>query len=131
MTNVTNSSMTMESFEDLLEESLKDSPKFEGRVVEGTIVGLDNDTVTIDVGLKSEGRVGRREFGSRSHSLALGEKINIFVDRMEDRNGEIVLSFEKARRESAWQELEGAYNDKEKVLGVMTNRVKGGFTVDL
>jgi len=129
MTNVTTA--FEESFADLLDASLGGQTSFEGKVVEGTIIAINDDTFTIDVGLKSEGRVAKREFGGKASSMHVGDKINIFVDRMEDRQGEIVLSYEKARRESAWQELEVAHTQKDKVLGVMTSRVKGGFTVDL
>ena len=120
-----------ESFEDLLEESLQKHGDFEGRVAEGTVIAMDDDAVTIDVGLKSEGRVPKKEFGGKINDLKVGSTIDIYVDRMEDRNGEIVLSYEKARREASWKELEVAYSNNEKVLGIIVNRVKGGFTVDL
>ncbi len=120
-----------ENFEALLEESFKGQDTLEGKVVEGHIVAEDNDAFTIDVGLKSEGRVEKKELGGKAKDYKVGDSINIYVDRLEDRRGEIVLSFEKARREEVWAELEVAYEKGEKVLGVMTNRVKGGFTVDL
>lgn len=121
----------IENFEDLLEESLKDVDSFEGKVVDGTIVNMDADNVTIDVGLKSEGVVPVKEFGAKAANLNKGDTIQIYVDRLENRQGEIVLSYEKARREAAWEELAVAHEKNEKVLGVITNRVKGGFTVDL
>lgn len=130
MTNVVPEVLT-ENFEDLLEESLKDHESFEEKVVKGTIIGIDDDSVIIDVGLKSEGRVLKKEFGAKAPRLAVGDTIDIFIERMEDKNGEIVLSYEKARREAAWQELEVAHKNNEKVMGVITNRIKGGFTVDL
>ena len=120
-----------ENFAQLLEESFQGTESLEGKVVEGTIIAEDNDAFIIDVGLKSEGRVEKKELGSAAKNFAVDSKINIFVDRLEDRHGEIVLSFEKARREEVWKELEVAFDKSEKVLGVMTNRVKGGFTVDL
>ncbi|MAP24242.1 MAG: 30S ribosomal protein S1 [Rickettsiales bacterium] len=120
-----------ENFAQLLEESFQGTESLEGKVVEGTIIAEDNDAFIIDVGLKSEGRVEKKELGSAAKNYAVGSKINIFVDRLEDRHGEIVLSFEKARREEVWKELEVAFDKSEKVLGVMTSRVKGGFTVDL
>jgi small subunit ribosomal protein S1 len=120
-----------ENFAALLEESFKGQESLEGKVVDGKIVAEDNETFTIDVGLKSEGRVEKKEFGGRVNDYKIGDTIAIYVDRLEDRRGEIVLSFEKARREEVWAELEIAYEKGEKVLGTMTNRVKGGFTVDL
>jgi small subunit ribosomal protein S1 len=128
-TNQTN--QLEENFAQLLEESFKGTESLEGKVVEGTIIAEDNDAFVIDVGLKSEGRVEKKELGSVAKNYKVGSKINIYVDRLEDRHGEIVLSFEKARREEVWAELEVAFDKSEKVLGVMTNRVKGGFTVDL
>src|SRR6202043_2043915 len=92
-----------------------------------------NDFVTIDVGLKSEGRVALREFsnGGGAPEVKEGDIVDIFVDRMENKEGEAVLSREKARREEAWTVLEKAFTDQERVMGTIFGRVKGGFTVDL
>src|SRR5690606_14308349 len=80
-----------------------------------------------------EGRVPLKEFGptTQGKELNIGDTIEVFVERMEDRDGLIVLSREKARRESAWQDLEKAYKDGKEVNGVIFGRVRGGFTVDL
>jgi small subunit ribosomal protein S1 len=121
-----------ENFAELLEESFKDRSRVEGTVVKGTIVGQDKDAFIIDVGLKSEGRIPTREFGpSRGADLKIGDVIDVYIERMENREGEIVLSREKARREAAWEELEVLHKKGEHVMGVITSRVKGGFTVDL
>src|SRR5712671_4022286 len=114
------------AFAALLDESLGGSTSFEGSVVKGTVIRIANDFVTIDVGLKSEGRVALREFsngGMGAPEVKEGDVVDIFVDRMENKEGEAVLSRDKARREEAWTQLEKAFNDQE--------RVKGGFTVDL
>ena len=123
----------MESFEALLNESMNDSDTFEGQVVTGTIVAVDKEAVVVDVGLKSEGRIAIREFQRPNEdvSLNVGDKVDVYVDRLEDRNGEAVLSREKARREEAWGELEKLHEAEEQVTGTIFNRVKGGFTVDL
>jgi small subunit ribosomal protein S1 len=121
-----------ENFADLLDEAM--GPEgFEGRVVTGTVIGVDNDMVLIDVGLKSEGRVPAKEFASpgQEFELKAGSKVDVFVERYEDRDGIVRLSREKARREEAWTELEKAFNDGRRVNGVIFRRVKGGFTVDL
>ncbi len=123
----------MEDFAAMLEESLQDSEGFEGTVVKGTIVDIDNDMALIDVGLKSEGRVALKEFAApgQKPDLKVGDTVDVYVERLEDRNGEAMLSREKARREEAWTQLEKAFEAGEKVTGVIFGRVKGGFTVDL
>ena len=122
-----------ESFESLLDESLGDVEDFTGNVVEGTIIALENDFVIVDVGLKSEGRIPFKEFGATVNvsDLNPGDKVEVYVERMENREGEAVLSREKARREEAWVELEKMHKKEEQVTGIIFGRVKGGFTVDL
>src|SRR5438105_2781113 len=121
-------------FAALLDESLGGSASFEGSVVKGTVIRIANDFVTVDVGLKSEGRVALREFsngGTGAPEVKEGDVVDIFVDRMENKEGEAVLSRDKARREEAWTVLEKAFTDNERVMGTIFGRVKGGFTVDL
>ena len=125
--------MAKESFAELLEESLGERDSLEGTVVKGTVISIDNDMVLIDVGLKAEGRVPLKEFGvpGQPADLSAGDTVEVFVDRMEDKNGEAMLSREKARREESWIKLEEQFNANERVNGVIFGRVKGGFTVDL
>lgn len=120
-------------FAALLGETLGEQETFEGSVTTGTIVGFTPDSVIVDVGLKSEGRIPLKEFGiaGQRAELNLGDEVEVYVDRVEDRNGEAVLSRDKARREEAWVDLEKSYNDGERVTGIMFGKVKGGFTVDL
>jgi len=123
-----------DEFAALLDESLGGSTSFEGQVVKGRVIRIANDFVTIDVGLKSEGRVALREFangGTGAPEVKEGDTVDIFVDRMENKEGEAVLSRDKARREEAWTVLEKAFTDQERVMGTIFGRVKGGFTVDL
>lgn len=120
---------TTENFADLLNEQFGDKG-IVGSVVKGTIININDDYVTVDVGLKSEGRIPLREFG-QNPELKIGDKVEVLVDRYEDKDGNIVLSREKARREEAWAELEAAMNAGQRVNGVIFGRVKGGFTVDL
>ena len=124
---------TGEQFADLLEESLGNGDTFEGAVVKGTVVAVDGDAATIDVGLKSEGRVDLKEFSvpGQATEIKVGDIIDIFVERFEDRDGIVRLSREKARREESWAELETKHNSTERVNGVIFGRVKGGFIVDL
>lgn len=119
-----------ENFADLLNEMYGEGTGIEGSVVKGTIVALSDDFATIDVGLKSEGRISRREFGFNAE-MKVGDQVDVFIDRYEDKDGMVVLSREKARREEAWNELEKSLEAQERVTGVIFGRVKGGFTVDL
>ena len=122
-----------ENFADLLAESFDESVTIEGSVVRGVVVSIDKDAVIIDVGLKSEGRVPLKEFTppGQEPTIAIGDDVEVYVERMEDRNGQAMLSREKARREEAWAALELAHDKQERVTGVIFGKVKGGFTVDL
>jgi small subunit ribosomal protein S1 len=122
-----------ENFADLLAESFGEGTNVEGSVVRGFIVGIEGDAVVIDVGLKSEGRVPMKELAApgQKPSVSIGDEIEVYVERMEDRNGQAVLSRDKARREEAWGVLETSFEKQERVTGVIFGKVKGGFTVDL
>jgi small subunit ribosomal protein S1 len=122
-----------ESFAALLDESMGMTNGLEGTVVKGRVVAIENDAALIDVGLKSEGRVALKEFeaGGGEPDLHVGDTVEVFLERMEDKNGEAQLSREKARREEAWTQLEMSFQANERVTGVIFGRVKGGFTVDL
>lgn len=122
-----------EDFAALLEESYGTSGSLEGTVIKGTVINIENDVATIDVGLKSEGRVPLKEFSApgQQSDLKIGDTVEVFLDRIENAVGEAVLSRDKARREEAWEKLEVAFDASERVDGVIFGRVKGGFTVDL
>src|SRR5690242_16301346 len=122
-----------ESFAALLDESLGTASGLEGTVVKGRVLAIENDSVLIDVGLKSEGRVALKEFTGpgRGGEIKPGDTVEVYLERMEDKNGEAQLSREKARREEAWTQLEKSFQSNERVTGVIFGRVKGGFTVDL
>ncbi|MBX2833332.1 MAG: 30S ribosomal protein S1 [Micavibrio sp.] len=122
-----------QEFAQLLSESLKGQDSFTGNVVNGTIVAIKDDFVMVDVGLKSEGRVPLQEFSKPGEDpeLKVGDTVEVYVERMENRQGESVLSRDKARREEAWIELEKSHEKNDRVTGIIFGRVKGGFTVDL
>jgi len=125
---------TKESFAALLDESLGvGTSGLEGTVVKGRVISIENDAALIDVGLKSEGRVPLKEFtaGGAGPEINVGDIVEVFLERMEDKNGEASLSREKARREEAWTQLEKNFQSNERVTGTIFGRVKGGFTVDL
>jgi small subunit ribosomal protein S1 len=126
---------TRDDFAAMLDESLGGAADggFEGRVVKGTITAIENDKAVIDVGLKSEGRVALREFAmpGQPHGLSIGDEVEVYVDRVENADGEAMLSRDRARREAAWDKLESEFGEGKRVDGVIFGRVKGGFTVDL
>ncbi len=122
-------------FEALLNQSLGDAADggFEGRVVKGTVTAIEGDKAVIDVGLKSEGRIRLSEFAApgQGHGLSVGDEVEVFVDRVENADGEAMLSRDRARREAAWDKLESEFGEGKRVEGRIFGRVKGGFTVDL
>ena len=122
-----------EDFAAMLDESFAGGNLQESSVVKGTVVAIEKDMAVIDVGLKTEGRVALREFAGpgRENILKVGDEVEVFLDRIENALGEAVLSRDKARREESWGKLEKAFQNNEKVTGVIFNQVKGGFTVDL
>src|SRR6266436_8490242 len=126
-----------ENFAALLDETLGKTGSLEGTVIKGRVISIENDSVLIDVGLKSEGRVDLKEFTAPGQSpghqpdIKVGDTVEVFLERMEDKNGEAQLSREKARREEAWTLLEKSFQSNERVTGIIFGRVKGGFTVDL
>ena len=125
---------TRDDFAELLNKSLGgENEAFEGKVVKGTVTAIENDMAVIDVGLKSEGRVPLREFAApgQKAELSIGDEVEVYVDRVENSAGEAMLSRDRARREAAWDKLEGEFSAGNRVEGVIFGRVKGGFTVDL
>jgi small subunit ribosomal protein S1 len=125
---------TRDDFAELLNKSLGgENEAFEGKVVKGTVTGIENDMAVIDVGLKSEGRVPLREFAApgQKAELKVGDEVEVYVDRVENSAGEAMLSRDRARREAAWDKLEKEFEAGNRVEGVIFGRVKGGFTVDL
>src|ERR1700676_1043848 len=125
--------LAKENFAALLDESMGVANSLEGTVVKGRVISIENDAALIDVGLKSEGRVALKEFtaGGGEPEIHVGDIVEVFLERMEDKNGEAQLSREKARREEAWTLLEKSFQANERVTGTIFGRVKGGFTVDL
>ncbi len=122
-----------EDFAALLEASFTHNDMQEGSVIRGTVVGIENDLAIIDVGLKTEGRVALKEFAApgRAATIAVGDEVEVYLERIENSAGEAVLSREKAKREESWIRLEVAFEKQERVEGQIFGRVKGGFTVDL
>jgi small subunit ribosomal protein S1 len=122
-----------ETFSDLFEKSFEKINNLEGSVVEGKVISVEKEAFIVDIGLKSEGRILKREFGNeeKTESIKIGDSVEVYIERLEDSNGNTILSREKARREEAWVELEKFHKEEKIVTGVILGRVKGGFTVDI
>lgn len=122
-----------ENFSDLLEKSLSEFKYKEGQIIKGTVLSIVNDTVVVDVGLKSEGRIPIREFHSpgEDHNVKIGEMYDVYLEKLENKEGEALLSRERARKEESWSNLERLQDSNQQIMGVITERVKGGFAVDI
>ena len=122
-----------ESFAELFEESLAKTQMRPGAIITGTIVKVDNDFVTVNAGLKSEGVIPISQFTDDSGevNVHVGDAVEVALDTVEDGFGETRLSREKAKRAETWKKLEAAHEAGETVQGTITDKVKGGFTVEL
>src|SRR3546814_3441150 len=106
-----------ESCAALLDESLGTDDSLEGKVLRGTIISIEGDSALVDVGLKSEGRVALKEFAEAGQmpELKVGDEVEVYLERMENKNGEAMLSREKDKSEEAWTQLDKAFINKERV----------------
>ncbi len=126
-------SPSIDEFAAMLDETLAPDVAYEGNVVQGRVVGIEKDLAIVDVGLKMEGRVPLKEFEQPNGEakIAVGDIVEVYLERIENAIGEAVLSRDKARREESWVRLEKQFEGNEKVEGMIVAKVKGGFTVDL
>ena len=122
-----------DSFAALFEESLVSLDVERGALIKGTVVAIDSDWVTVDTGLKSEGVIAREEFlnDRRELEVAVGDEVDVVVDALDNGMGYTLLSREKAKRAETWIRLEKIFEASEIVKGIMSGKVKGGFTVDI
>lgn len=122
-----------ESFAALFEESELNLNVEKGAVIQGVVVNIDSDWITVDTGLKSEGIVDRAEFLNEQRELEVqvGDTVDVVVEALDNGMGQTVLSREKAKRAETWTKLEKIFEDGEIVTGVISGKVKGGFTVDI
>ena len=125
----------MESFAELFEASIEETGLDieRGSVITGTVVAIDNDWITVDTGLKSEGIVAREEFLSEEGELEVevGDTVDVVVEAVDNGMGQSLLSREKAKRVETWNILEKISDNDEIVKGIISSKVKGGFTVDI
>ncbi|MFO1508551.1 MAG: 30S ribosomal protein S1 [Steroidobacteraceae bacterium] len=122
-----------ESFAQLFEQSLANQRIRPGMILTGLVVGVTDDVVVVNVGLKSEAVIGVDQFKNERGEIEVkpGDQVEVALDAVEDGNGETRLSREKAKRARTWTRLEKAFEASEIVSGVITGRVKGGFTVEI
>lgn len=122
-----------ENFGELYNKILSKGKVYPGAIITGVVIDMDNDFIIIDANLKSEGKIPISQFYNEKGELevSVGDSVEIVVDAIENGFGETQLSREKAKRIQAWSKLESAYKSNEVVKGLVVNRVKGGFTVDL
>ena len=120
-------------YDNLIDDSLKNSSAKEKSIATGKIISIENEVVTIDVGLKSEGRIPLSEFSrpGQKTEFEVGDETEVFIENVDNANGETLLSREKAVRQKAWHNLQNSFNENKVVTGVPFNRVKGGMSVDL
>lgn len=125
-------SMT-ESFAQLFEESLNETPMIPGTIVTGKVIRIESDYVVVSAGLKSESIISIDQFKDERGNLevAVDDEVKVALDAVEDGFGITRLSRERAKRSESWASLEQAYLNKVNVRGVIQGRVKGGFTVEI
>ena len=126
-------SKSNKEFEKLLSEDLGNRKFKEGEIATGIVEEIGKKFVFIDLGLKSSGAIPLEEFklSKEIDKIQIGSKIDVLLERIENKNGEIVISREKARRAKAWKKMEKAFENKEEVKGIIISRCKGGFIVNV
>ncbi len=127
------SKMTNEEYENLIGQTLDQKSFKEKTIVKGKVVSIENESIIIDVGLKSEGRIPKSEFSrpGQSSEIEIGESYEVFIENVDSANGETKLSREKAIKQNAWNKLQDSFENNKVVTGIPFNRVKGGLSVDL
>ena len=133
MVNTANNKLSNEDYENLIAKTFKDTLVKEKTIVSGSVISVDNDLVTIDVGSKSEGRIPLSEFHrpGQKPEINVGESYDVFIESVDNSNGETILSREKAIKQKAWNKLQDSFDNNKVVTGIPFNRVKGGMSVDL
>ena len=133
MENNSVTSGDMKEFETLLSESMDNSKLKEGSIIKGIISEIEDEAVIVDIGAKVEGRIPKREFAFQKDNkeLNVGDKIDVYLDKIENHNGDCILSRSKAKSKEIWGELEKSFESGELVEGIITGKIKGGLSVDI
>ena len=127
------SKITNSEYEDLISKSIDSKQNKEKTIVDGKVIAIENETVIVDVGLKSEGRIPISEFSrpGQNSEVQVGDSLKVFIDRVDGPNGETNLSREKAIKQASWNTLQQSFENNKVVTGIPFNKVKGGMSVDL
>ncbi len=122
-----------ESFRELFEQSIIGVQFYPGAIIPALVINIDDDYVTLNAGLKSEGIVPVEEFFDKHGELeiSVGDTVEVALDSVEDGHGETLLSREKAKRQESWRKLSKSYENNDTVVGLISGKVKGGFTVEI
>ena len=133
MSQQSTNKITNSEYDTLIAKSLENSSAKEKSITKGKIISIENEIVTIDVGLKSEGRIPLSEFSrpGQKTEVEVGDETEVFIENVDNANGETLLSREKAVKQKAWHNLQNSFDENKIVTGVPFNRVKGGMSVDL
>ncbi len=133
MENKSVNKLSNEEYEALIAQNFKDTIIKEKTIVSGKVVSIENDLITIDIGSKSEGRIPLSEFTrpGQKPEMKIGDMYDVFVENVDNSNGETILSREKAVKQQSWNKLQDSFENNKVVTGIPFNRVKGGMSVDL
>ena len=120
-------------FDTLLTQSIENSNLKEGSIIKGIITEIEDDAVIVDIAAKVEGRISKREFSFQKDSkeLAVGDEIDVYLEKIENHNGECILSRSKAKSKEIWREIEKSFEAGELIEGVITGKVKGGLSCEI
>ena len=129
MENKSATTDNMKEFETLLAESMDNSKLKEGSIIKGIISEIEDEAVIVDIGAKVEGRIPKREFAFQKDNkeLNVGDKIDVYLDKIENHNGDCILSRSKAKSKEIWGEIEKSFESGELIEGVITGKIKGVF----
>ena len=133
MSNTSANKLSNEDYENLIAKTFNEKIVKEKTIVEGRVISVENDLVTIDVGSKSEGRIPLSEFHrpGQKPEIDVGDSFDVYIESFDNHNGETILSREKALKQKSWNKLQDSYDNNKVVTGIPYNRVKGGMSVDL
>ncbi len=120
-------------FDSLLAESIAKSKLKEGTIIKGTVAEIEDDAIIVDIGAKVEGRISKREFAFQKDQkeISVGDEIDVYLDKIENHNGECILSRSKAKSKEIWGEIEKSFEAGELIEGVITGKVKGGLSCEI
>jgi len=125
--------LSNKEYEALIAKTFEGTLVKEKTIVSGKVISVENDLVTIDVGSKSEGRIPLSEFHrpGQKPEMSIGDSYDVFIENVDNANGETILSREKAIKQQSWNKLQDSFDNNKAVTGIPFNRVKGGMSVDL